>query len=77
MLGPAYIKYYIWHQLDQFGSEEAAGYPPRWLPSIVTFAKQAVEGFEMPWILNPVERLMGEVSKEVQGSVDALDNGGS
>ena len=50
-------------QLDQYGSERAAGYLRRWLPSIVTFAEQAVEGFEVPWTSNPVERLMGEVSK--------------
>ena len=30
---------------------------------MVTFAEQAVEGFEVPWTSNPVERLMGEVSK--------------
>ena len=29
----------------------------------MTFAKQAIEGFEVPWTSNPVERLMGEVSK--------------
>jgi len=50
-------------QLNQFGSEKAAGYLQRWVPSIVTFAEQAVEGFEVPWTSNPVERLMGEVSK--------------
>jgi len=50
-------------QLDQFGSEKAAGYLRRWLPSIVTFAEAAIEGFEVPWTSNPVERLMGEVSK--------------
>ncbi len=50
-------------QLDQYGSEKAAGYLRRWLPSIVTFAEQAVEGFKMPWTSNPVERLMSEVSK--------------
>jgi hypothetical protein len=50
-------------QLEQFGSAKAAGYLRRWLPSIVTFAEQAVEGFEVPWTSNPVERLMGEVSK--------------
>jgi hypothetical protein len=55
------IKKTAW-QLDQYGSEKAAGYPRRWLPSIVTFAEQAVEGFEVPWTSNPVERLMGEVS---------------
>ncbi len=31
-------------QLNQYGSEKAAGYLRRWLPSIVTFAEQAVEG---------------------------------
>jgi len=50
-------------QLDQYGSEKAARYLRRWLPSIVTFAEQTVEGFEVPWTSNPVERLMGEVSK--------------
>jgi hypothetical protein len=50
-------------QLDQLGSERAAGYLRRWLPSVVTFAEGAVEGFEVPWTSNPVERLMGEVSK--------------
>jgi len=50
-------------QLDQFGSERAAGYLRRWLPSVVTFAEGAAEGFEVPWTSNPVERLMGEVSK--------------
>ena len=52
----------VW-QLDQFDSEKAAGYLRRWLPSIVTFAERAIEGFEVPWTSNPVERLMGEVSK--------------
>jgi len=42
---------------------KAAGYLRRWIPSMVTFAEQAIEGFEVPWTSNPVERLMGEVSK--------------
>jgi hypothetical protein len=50
-------------QLKQFGSEKAAGYLRRWLPSIMTFAERAIEGLEVPWTSNPVERLMGEVSK--------------
>jgi len=51
-------------QLDAVrGAAKAAGYLRRWLPSIVTFAEHAVEGFEVPWTSNPVERLMGEVSK--------------
>jgi len=49
-------------QLSQFGSRKAAGYLRRWLPSIVTFAEQALEGFEVPWTSNPVERAMGEVA---------------
>ena len=49
-------------QLSQNGSGKAAGYLRRWLPSIVTFA-EAIEGFEVPWTSNSVERLMGEVSK--------------
>ena len=50
-------------QLSQYGSRKAAGYLRRWLPSIVTFAEQALEGFEVPWTSNPVERAMGEVAK--------------
>ena len=50
-------------QLAQLGSTTAAGYLRRWVPSIVTFAEAATEGFEVPWTSNPVERLMGEVSK--------------
>ena len=50
-------------QLSQLGSPKAAGYLRRWLPSMITFAEHALEGFEVPWTSNPVERLMGEVSK--------------
>ena len=50
-------------QLKQFGSEKAAGYLRRWLPSIMTFAEHAVEGLEVHGTSNPVGRLMGEVSK--------------
>jgi hypothetical protein len=49
-------------QLNQLGSQKAARYLRRWLPSMVTFAGQAVDGFEVPWASNTVERLMGEVS---------------
>ena len=49
-------------QLDQYGSEKAAGYLYGWLPSIVTLLRQLSKGFEVPWISNPVERLIGEVS---------------
>ena len=34
-------------QLDQYGSEKAARYLQRWMPSIVTFAEHAIEGFEV------------------------------
>ncbi|MFC4987094.1 ISH6 family transposase [Saliphagus infecundisoli] len=50
-------------QLSQYGSRKAAGYLRRWLPSILTFAEKAIEGFEVPWTSNPVERAMGEVAK--------------
>jgi len=63
-------------QLEQFGSAKAAGYLRRWLPSIVTFAEHAVEGFDGSVDLEPVERLMGEVSKRLQEPVDALDSRG-
>jgi len=32
-------------QLNQYGSEKAAGYLYIWLPSIVTFAEAAIEEF--------------------------------
>jgi len=41
-------------QLEQCGSEKAAGYLQRWIPSIVTLAEQAIERFEVPWTPNPV-----------------------
>ncbi|ELY62305.1 ISH6 family transposase, partial [Natronococcus jeotgali] len=50
-------------QLSQYGSRKAAGYLRRWLPSILTFAEKAIEGVEVPWTSNPVERAMGEVAK--------------
>jgi len=43
--------------------KKAAGYLQGWLPSIVPRAEAAIEGFEVPWTSNPVEHLMGEVSK--------------
>ena len=30
---------------------------------MVLFAEEAVDGFEVPWTSNPVDRAMGEVSK--------------
>jgi hypothetical protein len=33
----------------------------------VTFAEQAIQGFEVHGTSNPVERLMGEVSKRCKG----------
>ncbi len=63
-------------QLEQYGSEKAAGYLRRWLPSIVTFAEQAIEGFEVPWTSNPVERLMGEVSKRCKNQWMRWTTGG-
>jgi len=50
-------------QLDQYGSEKASRYLRQWLPSIVTLAEKAIGGFEVPWASNPVERVMGEVSR--------------
>jgi len=50
-------------QLEQLGSEKAAGYLRRWLPSITTFAEAALDGFEVPWTSNPVKRAMGEIAK--------------
>jgi len=35
-------------QLGHYGSEKSARYLQGWLPSIVTFAEAAVEGFEIP-----------------------------
>jgi hypothetical protein len=56
------IRHLAW-QLDQLSSPKAATYLRRWLPSMVLFAEEAVDGFEVPWTSNPVERAMGEVSK--------------
>jgi hypothetical protein len=58
----SFFKKTAW-QLDQVGSEKAADYLRRWLPSSVTFAEQAVEGDRGSWTSTPVERLMGGLSK--------------
>jgi len=50
-------------QLEQFGSEKAAAYLGRGLPSMLTFAEKALDGVEVRWTSNPVERAMGEVAK--------------
>jgi hypothetical protein len=49
-------------QLDQLSSPKAAQYLRSGLASMMTFAEEAVEGFEVPWTSNPVERAMGEVA---------------
>jgi len=56
-------------QLEQLAEELAdadcqntAAYLRRWVPSVVTFAQQALEGVEVPWTSNPVERAMGAVA---------------
>lgn len=50
-------------QLEQLSSPKAADYLRSGLPSMVTFAEDALDGFEVPWTSNPVERAMGEVAK--------------
>ena len=50
-------------QLEQLSSPKAAEYLRSGLPSMVTFAEDALDGFEVPWTSNPVERAMGEVAK--------------
>lgn len=56
-------------QLEQLAEELAdadcqntAAYLRRWISSVVTFAEQALEGVEVPWTSNPVERAMGAVA---------------
>ena len=50
-------------QLEQLGSEKAAAYLRQGLPSMLTFAEKALDGVEVRWTSNPVERAMGEVAK--------------
>ncbi len=50
-------------QLEQFCSEKAAAYLRQGLPSMVTFAEKALDGVEVRWTSNPVERAMEEVAK--------------
>jgi len=50
-------------QLEQFCSEKAAAYLRQGLPSMLTFAEEALDGVEVRWTSNPVERAMGEVAK--------------
>ena len=50
-------------QLGQLSSPKAASYLREELDSMMTFAEDATDGFEVPWTSNPVERAMGEVAK--------------
>jgi hypothetical protein len=50
-------------QLEQFSSEKAAAYLRQGLGSMLTFAEEALDGVEVRWTSNPVERAMGEVAK--------------
>jgi len=50
-------------QLEQLSSPKAASYLRHGLDSMVTFAEDATDGFEVPWTSNPVERAMGAVAK--------------
>ena len=54
-------------QLEQLSSPKAASYLREGLDSMVTFAEDATDGFEVPWTSNPVERAMGEVAKRCKG----------
>ena len=65
-------------QLEQLSSPKAASYLRRGLDSMVTFAEDATDGFEVPWTSNPVERAMGEGAKRckrdwMQWSEEGLD----
>jgi hypothetical protein len=65
-------------QLEQLSSPKAASYLRRGLDSMVRFAEDATDGFEVPWTSNPVERAMGEVAKRckrdwMQWSEEGLD----
>jgi len=44
-------------QLEQFGSEKIATYLRRGLPSMLMFAKKALDGIEVQWTSNPVEHI--------------------
>jgi hypothetical protein len=65
-------------QLEQFSSPNAAAYLRSGLPSMLTFAEDALEGFEVHGTSNPVEQAMGEVAKRckrdwIQWSADGLE----
>lgn len=55
---------------------ESCGVSLEVLSPIVTFAKVAVEGFEVSWTMNSVERLMGESTSGVRTS-ESLDSRGT
>jgi len=50
-------------RLEQQDSLKAAAYLRKWAEATVTFAELALEGQEVPWTSNVVERAMGEISK--------------
>lgn len=65
-------------QLEQLSSPKASSYLRGGLDSIVMFAEEATDRVEVLWMLNPVERVMGEVAKRckrgwIQWSEEGLD----
>ncbi|MFC4246488.1 ISH6 family transposase [Natribaculum luteum] len=50
-------------RLEQQDSPKAAAYLRKWAEATVTFAELALEGQEVLWTSNVVERAMGEISK--------------
>ena len=50
-------------RLEQQDSPKAASYLRKWAQATVTFAELALEGQEVLWTSNVVERAMGEISK--------------
>lgn len=49
-------------ELGEKGCHTTAAYLRSWIPSVVTFAQQALEEVEVPWTSNLLERAMGAVA---------------
>ena len=53
-------------RLTDMGCRQSAKFLNEYSNTLVTFARLALNGIEIPWNSNTIERLMGEISKRIK-----------
>ena len=54
------------NRLDDLGCSRSAKFLNTFSNTLVTFARLSINGIDIPWNSNMIERLMGEISKRVK-----------